>query len=147
MLGDLAVSAPFLRFKAEASHLGAANAAAEEEITRHSSTPEKIAAADTDFPGRSIAVLPTSSLPGWVKDGFSGLVIEKGHIYLRAANAHQESHGPAMVVSSVPLDKNFLGRIANKLGSLTLYSLDPEFNRDEKSLENAISNAQSGSRH
>jgi sigma-B regulation protein RsbU (phosphoserine phosphatase) len=143
VLGHLAVFSAVSELKAEASHLGAANAAAEEEITRHSSTPEKIAVADTEFPGRSIAVLPTSSLPGWVKDGFSGLVNEKGHIYLRAANAHKDSHGPAMVVSSVPLDKKLLDKIAIKLGSLTVYS--QEFSRDEKSVENAISNAQSAS--
>jgi sigma-B regulation protein RsbU (phosphoserine phosphatase) len=143
VLGDLAVFIAVSEIKAEASHLGAANAAAEEEITRHSSTPEKIAAADTEFPGRSISVLPVSSLSGWVKDGFSGLVNEKGHIYLRAVNAHKDSRGPAMVVSSIPLDKKLLGKIASKLGSLTLYS--QEFSRDEKSLENAISNAQSAS--
>jgi sigma-B regulation protein RsbU (phosphoserine phosphatase) len=133
VLGDLAVFSAVSEIKAEASHLGAANAAAEEEITRHSSTPEKIAAADTEFPGRSIAVLPTSSLPGWVKDGFTGLVNEKGHIYLRAANVHKDSRVPAMVVSSVPLDKKFLGKIASKLGSLTFYSLE---------IENALSNEQ-----
>jgi hypothetical protein len=106
VLSDLAVFSAVSEIKAEASHLGAANAAAEEEITRHSSTPEKIAAADTEFPGRSITVLPMSSLPGWVKDGFSGLVNEKGRIYLRAANAHKDSRGPAMMVSSVPLARN-----------------------------------------
>jgi hypothetical protein len=63
VLGDLAVFSAVSEIKAEANRLGAANAAAEEEITRHSSTPEKIAAADTEFPGRSIAVLPMSSLP------------------------------------------------------------------------------------
>ncbi len=144
VLGDLAVFSAVSEIKAEANRLGAANAAAEEEITRHSSTPEKIATADKAFPGRSIAVLPTSALPGWVKDGFAGLVSEKGHIYLRAANSHRESHGSAMVVSSVLLDQKFLGRIANKVGSLTLYSLDPALNGDEKSLENALANAQSG---
>ena len=131
VLGDLAVFSAVSEIKAEASRLGAANAAAEEEITRHSSTPEKIAAADTEFPGRSIAVLPMSSLPGWVKDGFAGLVNEKGHIYLRAANAHKGYHGPAMVVSSVTFDQKFLARIASKLGSLTFYSLE---------IENALSN-------
>jgi sigma-B regulation protein RsbU (phosphoserine phosphatase) len=143
VLGDLAVFSAVSEIKAEASHLGATNAAAEEEITRHSSTPEKIVAADTEFPGRSIAVVPTSSLPGWIKDGFSGLVNEKGRIYLRAANAHKDSRGPAMLVSSVPLDKKFLGRIASKLGSLTIYS--QEFSRDNKSQENASLNAQSAS--
>jgi len=141
VLGDLAVFSAVSEIKAEANRLSAANAAAEEEIARHSSTPEKIAASDKAFPGRSISVLPTSSLPNWIRDGFSGLVSDKGHIYLRAANSHHSSDGPAMVVSSVLLDKNFLGRIASKVGSLTLYSLDTELNGDEKSLGN-LSNAQ-----
>ena len=147
VLGDLAIFSAVSEIKAEANRLGAANAAAEEEITRHSSTPEKIAAADTSFPGRSIAVLPTSALPGWVKDGFTGLVSEKGHIYLRAANSHRDSHGPAMVVSSVLFDKKFLGRIASKVGSLTrLFYWITELSGDEKSLENAVSYAQSAIR-
>jgi phosphoserine phosphatase RsbU/P len=142
VLGDLAIFSTVSEIKVEANRLGASNAAAEEEITRHSSTPEKIGAADTSFPGRSIAVLPKSSLPGWVRDGFAGLVSEKGHIYLRAVNRHQDSHGPAMVVSSVLFDRRFLGKIASKVGSLTLYSMDPRLNGDEKSLETAESNAQ-----
>jgi sigma-B regulation protein RsbU (phosphoserine phosphatase) len=140
VLGDLAVFSAVSEIKAEANRLGAANAAAEEEITRHSSTPEKITARDISFPGRSIAVLPKSSLPGWVKDGFTGLVSEKGHIYLRAANSLQDSHSPAMVVSTVLMDRKFLARIATKVGSLTLSSLDPD--SDEKSLEATGSNKQ-----
>ena len=143
VLGDLAIFSAVSEIKAEASRLGASNAAAEEEITRHSTTPEKIAASDMSFPGRSIAVLPKSSLPGWVRDGFTGLVSEKGHIYLRAANSHRDSQAQTMVVSSVLLDQKFLARIASKVGSLTLYSLDPQINGDEKSLEDALSNPQS----
>ena len=135
VLGDLAVFSAVSEIKVEANRLGAANAAAEEEITRHSSNPEKIIARDTSFPGRSIAILPASSVPGWVKDGFAGLVNEKGHIYLRAVNSHQDPRGDAMVISSVLLDRKFLARIASKVGSLTLYS-------DEKSLEASGPNKQ-----
>lgn len=142
VLGDLAIFSAVSEIKAEANRLSASNAAAEEEIARHSTTPEKIAAADTSFPGRSIAVVPKSSLPGWVRDGFTGLVSENGHIYLRAANSHRDSHAQTMVVSSVLLDQKFLARIASKVGSLTLYSLDPQINGDEKSLEGTLSNAQ-----
>ncbi|HZE67982.1 MAG TPA: SpoIIE family protein phosphatase, partial [Pyrinomonadaceae bacterium] len=142
VLGDLAIFSTVSEIKAEANRLGAANAATEEEITRHSSTPEKIATADKAFPGRSIAVLPTSALPSWVRDGFTGLVSEKGHIYLRAANSHQDSHGPAMVVSSVQIDRKFLAKVANKVGSLIL---DLQLSGDGKSLEEAISDAQSRS--
>jgi phosphoserine phosphatase RsbU/P len=145
VLGDLAVFSAVSEIKAEANRLGAANAVAEEEITRHRSTPEKIVATDTSFPGRSIAVLPKSSLPGWVRDGFTGLVSEKGHIYLRAANSLQDSHGSSMVVSSVLLDRKFLARIASKVGSLTLYSLDPQISGDEKALEGELSNTQGAS--
>ena len=77
VLGDLAIFSAVSEIKAEASRLGASNAAAEEEITRHSTTPEKIAASDMSFPGRSIAVLPKSSLPGWVRDGFTGWSAKK----------------------------------------------------------------------
>jgi phosphoserine phosphatase RsbU/P len=142
VLGDLAVFSAVSEIKAEANRLSAANAAAEEEITRHSSTPEKIIARDASFPGRSIAIMPKSSLPAWVKDGFTGLVSEKGHIYLRAANSLQDSRSQAMVVSSVLLDRKFLARIATKVGSLTLYSLDPQLINDDKSLENTLSNPQ-----
>lgn len=143
VLGDLAIFSAVSEIKAEANRLSASNAAAEEEITRHSSTPEKIAAADTSFPGQSIAVLPKSSMPSWVRDGFTGLVSEKGHIYLRAANSHRDSHSQEMVVSSVLLDQKFLAKIASKVGSLTLYSLDPQINGDEKTLEDSLSNPQS----
>ena len=142
VLGDLAVFSTVSEIKAEASRLAAANVAAEEEITRHGSTPEKVAVADKSFPGRSITILPMSSVPGWVKDGFSGLVNEKGYIYLRAANSYQDSGGRVMVISSVLLDQKFLAKVANKVGALTLYSLDPQFNGDEKSLENALSKEQ-----
>ena len=143
VLGDLAIFSAVSEIKAEANRLSASNAAAEEEITRHSNTPEKLAAADKAFPGQSIAVVPISSLPDWVKDGFTGLINEKGHIYLRAVNAHKDSHGPAMLVSTVPFDQKFLARIASKVGSLTFYSSDIQFNRDdERSLEDSLSNAQ-----
>jgi len=140
VLGDLAIFSAVSEIKAEANRLGAANAAAEEEITRHSSTPEKIAATDQAFPGRSIAVLPKSSLPAWVRDGFAGLVSDKGHIYLRAVNSRHDSQPQAIVVSSVLLDRKFLARIASKVGSLTLYSLDPQINGDEKTFEDSLSN-------
>jgi sigma-B regulation protein RsbU (phosphoserine phosphatase) len=70
------------------------------------------------------------------------LINEKGHIYLRAVSAHKDSHGPAMLVSTVDFDQKFLARIASKVGSLTFYSSDIQFNGDEKSLEKSLSNAQ-----
>src|SRR5262249_6082553 len=108
---------------AQEQRLSAANAAAAEQIT-HGATPEKIIAADTVFPGRSIEVLRQKEIPGWLKDGFAGLVSDGKQLSLRAANAVTTPHGQAMVVSVVPFDQKFLGRIAGRLGALTLTRAD-----------------------
>src|SRR4029077_15270643 len=128
VLGDLATFIAVSEIKGQEQRLGAANAAAVEELTRHNNTPEKIAAADPAFPGRSIAVLPSASLPAWLKDGFTGMVSDRGRIYLRAAHSIPASKGQSMVVSSVLFDEKLLARIASKLGSLTLSSVDLQLN-------------------
>ena len=132
VLADLATFVAVSEIKVLNNNLGAANAAAAEEITRHSSTPEKIAASDGQFPGRAIAVLPATTLPEWLKDGFTGLVSDNGHIYLRAANSISAPKGAAMVVSSVPFDQKLLARVASKLGSLTLSSQDFQGSEDSQ---------------
>lgn len=136
ILADLSTFVAVSEIKVQENHLGAANAAAAEEIIRHSSTPEKIAANDAAFPGWSISVLPMSSVPPWLKDGFTGMVSDNGRIYLRAANSISGAKGPAMVVSSVPFDQKLLTRVANKLGSLTLSSLDFQRNSADNGREN-----------
>ena len=141
VLGDLATFVAVSEIRVQENHLSAANAAAVEEITRHSSTPERIASVDGSFPGRSITVLPASALPSWLKDGFAGLISDKGRIYLRAANSLPDPKNLSMVVSSVPFDQKFLARIANKIGSLTLSSLDFQFNTGDSATENTLSHA------
>jgi sigma-B regulation protein RsbU (phosphoserine phosphatase) len=141
VLGDLATFIAVSEIKVQESHLGAANAIAAEEITRHRNTPEKIADSDASFPARSITITPMSTLPVWVKDGFTGLVSDQGRIYLRAANSIPGSKGPAMVVSSVPFDQKLLTRIASRLGSLTLSSLDLQLNAGESNRSNKARDA------
>ncbi|HEY1938959.1 MAG TPA: PP2C family protein-serine/threonine phosphatase [Candidatus Angelobacter sp.] len=141
VLGDLATFIAVSEIKGQETNLSAANTAAVEEITRHNGIPERIAATDVAFPGRSISILPASSLPRWIKDGFTGLVSDKEHLYLRAANSLPGSTGSRLVVSSVPFDQKFLARIANKLGSLNLSSLDSLLNAGDGELENSVSNA------
>jgi sigma-B regulation protein RsbU (phosphoserine phosphatase) len=136
ILADLSTFVAISEIKVQENHLGAANAAAAEEIARHSSTPEKIAANDSAFPGRSIAVVPMTAVPSWLKDGFTGIVSDNGRIYLRAANSMAGPKGPAMVVSSVPFDQKLLARVATKLGSLTLGSLDFQRNSGDGGREN-----------
>ncbi|HEU4415343.1 MAG TPA: hypothetical protein VFT65_11220, partial [Candidatus Angelobacter sp.] len=74
VLGDLATFIAVSEIKGQEQRLGAANAAAVEEITRHSNTAEKVAANDPSFPGRTVTLDAVSTLPGWLKDGFSGMV-------------------------------------------------------------------------
>ena len=75
---------------------------------------------DASFPGRKILVIPQASVPAWLKPGFSGLVFDHNEICLRAANSIKTAQGPAIVVSTVPFNQRLLGRVANKLGSVTL---------------------------
>jgi sigma-B regulation protein RsbU (phosphoserine phosphatase) len=140
VLANLATFVAVSEIKVLENQLGSENRATVEEITRHSSTPEKIAASDGLFPGRTIVIQPISSLPVWVKDGFSGMVSENGRIHLRAANGMTGPRGPVMVVSSVPLDHRLLARVASRLGSLTLGSSDcPDKNAENKPVAGSTS--------
>jgi phosphoserine phosphatase RsbU/P len=117
--------------RGQEQRLSAANAAAVEEIERHSGTPEQIAARDTAFPGQTITVIPASAAPAWLKSGFAGLVTEQGHAYLRAAHSARTGGSAALVISSVPFDQKMLAQIAGKLGALTISWVDFENNKEK----------------
>src|SRR5262245_60678326 len=124
-IGYLAVEhlATFLavsEIRDQEQRLSAANAAAAEQIVSRRKLPREIMASDTLFPGRSLTIVPVSDAPTWLKDGFTGLASDNGQLYLRAANLIQTPHGQDMVISSVPFDQKFLGRIATNLGALSL---------------------------
>ncbi|HWF04975.1 MAG TPA: PP2C family protein-serine/threonine phosphatase [Candidatus Angelobacter sp.] len=106
--------------RGQEQRLTAANLAAIEEMQRHAGIPGQIAAMDDSFPGRRILVMQQTAVPSWLKPGFTGLVFDHGEICLRAANSLETSHGPSMVVSTVPFNQHLLGRVASKLGALTL---------------------------
>ncbi|HZD96507.1 MAG TPA: HAMP domain-containing protein, partial [Candidatus Sulfotelmatobacter sp.] len=120
VIGHLATFVGVSEILGQEQRLAAANAAAVEEIERHNETPEQVIAHDPAFPGRSVAVVPQSAAPKWLKSGFAGLVTERRHVYLRAAHSVSTARGPALVISSVPFDQKILARIANKLGSLSV---------------------------
>jgi phosphoserine phosphatase RsbU/P len=109
--------------QANEERLSAANAAAADLVVRRGLTPEQIVAADTVFPGRSVRILRQAEAPGWLKDGFTGLVSDGDQLSLRAANAISTRQGPGLIISTVPFDQKFLERIATRLGSLTLSRL------------------------
>ncbi len=66
--------------------------------------------------------LPIRIAPGWLTDGFTGLIEDKGQLYLRAANKITTPQGELVVISSVPFDQKFLARVASSLGTLTVYT-------------------------
>ena len=132
MLEQLATFFTVSEIHANEQRLRAANAAAAEQIVERGSSPEQIMASDTLFSGRTITVLPRAAAPAWLKDDFSGLVTEKGQLFLRASKAIQTAKGPMQVLSTVPVDQKFLAQIASRLGSLTILESDVEIQNDGK---------------
>jgi sigma-B regulation protein RsbU (phosphoserine phosphatase) len=102
---------------AQQQRLGAANAAIAQRIAQGAKR-EQINT-NTAFPGRTISVVPEVASPKWLKDGFTGLVFDQGHYYVRAVNATGAPGSTVMVISSVPFDHQFVARVASGLGSLT----------------------------
>ena len=62
-----------------------------------------------------------STLPSWVHDRFQGMVRDKGGLYLRAVNTVPVKGASLTLVSSVPVDRVLLQRIANGVGEVTIY--------------------------
>jgi phosphoserine phosphatase RsbU/P len=110
--------------RAQSQRLAAANSATADEIENRRRTLQEIRAADRLFPGRFVTILPQSSAPPWLKDGFAGMVCDQQRLHLRAAKVVQTPAGPSVVISSVPLDRDFLAKLASRLGSLTIEERD-----------------------
>ena len=66
----------------------------------------------------------TGSDPNDVREGksFKGIVRENGELYLRVAWMFNVGADKLIVVTSEPLDKNLVGKIADNLGEITLYA-------------------------
>lgn len=109
--------------EAQLQRLQAANSSTAEIVAARpaSKSAEIFVAADADFPERTIQVLAESARPKWLKDGFRGLVLDQGQIFLRAANIVNSRGIPLVVISSVPVDQKFLGHISADLGPLTMF--------------------------
>jgi sigma-B regulation protein RsbU (phosphoserine phosphatase) len=110
--------------QAQLRSLQAENAATAELVAERGGTAATrglVETEDTVFPGRVVTILPETVRPQWIKDGFHSLVLDQGHIYLRAANVVNVAHKPFTVISSVPLDEKLLGKIAADLGPITVY--------------------------
>ena len=68
-----------------------------------------------EFGGASI------TFPTFLKDGFTDLVRDNDHLFLRAASSIPVGASTLTVVTSEPFDKEFVGKIAANLGEIRLY--------------------------
>lgn len=128
--GEFATFLTVSQIQEQLQELQAANAETAQQVVRATKPAKKgaapqpqVKASDTVFPGRSVLVLPDSTHPKWLKDGFNGLVLDQGGVFLRAANIVNDGDKQVAVVSSVPVNAEFIGKTAAKLGPLTLYVL------------------------
>ena len=63
------------------------------------------------------------ALPGFLGPGFSAIVRDGTHLYLRTAMTAEVKGQKLVVVSSEPLDRKVMERIATDLGEITLYTV------------------------
>ena len=126
--GQFATFLTVAEIQSQLQELQTANAETAQQIIRSgkslaNGTPLPVKTNDSVFPNRSVLVLPDASRPKWLKDGFNGLVLDQGQVYLRAANLVNAGDKKLAVISTVPVDGAFVGKIASHLGPLTLYVL------------------------
>lgn len=124
--GQFAASLAQADIQAEAKRLQSINTASLRAFgtkqARAATEAAGLASEDSDAK-RSVMLLDQENRPNWLKDGFSGLVLDHGKLYLRAANLKDTK----AVVSSVPVDLTFLSRIGSDLGAVTLYLPPKDF--------------------
>ncbi|HLY99251.1 MAG TPA: PP2C family protein-serine/threonine phosphatase [Candidatus Angelobacter sp.] len=129
-LGQFATFLTVSEFQFRLQQLAASNSAAAERIIEHGDRSENLAALDPIFTGRTIQIFPAASRPRWLQDRFSGLVLDHGRFYLRAAEFVDTKNGRLVIISSVPAGEKLLAGIATDFGSLTLSYSDLGLRRD-----------------
>ncbi len=58
--------------------------------------------------------------PLWTREQFRGLVLDHDHVYFRAISRKQTGSHVIVVLTSLPVDKEFLEQLASGLGKITL---------------------------
>lgn len=66
------------------------------------------------------------ALPTWSRDGFRGVVLDEGHLYMRAVNTRRVGSHQITFVSSMPLNAVTVDRLAQGLGTINII---PDFRR------------------
>jgi len=75
------------------------------------------------------------TFPSFLKGKFQDLVRDHGHLHLRVASSLQVGPNKLTVVTSEPFDKDLVGKIAEGLGEITLYTTG----EDEKKISSETS--------
>ena len=70
---------------------------------------------------------PPTDVPGWIKDDFRGVVAADHRLWLRVVRRTDVGAQPLVVVSSVPLDHDFVANRAKTLGQVTLFAAKVDF--------------------
>ena len=65
-------------------------------------------------------------MPDGINGNFSGIVIDRDNIYLRAVRRYTAENLWLTVMSSVPVTANLLQSVTSHLGSVTLIPPDPD---------------------
>ncbi|HSA93311.1 MAG TPA: SpoIIE family protein phosphatase [Terriglobales bacterium] len=68
------------------------------------------------------------AVPGWLKENFSGVALDESGLYLRATTSERVGNETMTVITSMPLDKEVVDRIAAGLGRTTFYITGGDFN-------------------
>jgi len=92
---------------------------------------------------RAIPDGPTLLVPQWIsrvaqEQGFEGLVEEDGRVYIRAVKQQKSGAHNVIAVSSIPVERSFMQRVAAEVGEVNLYP--PDLRTDEQRKE-AVSQA------
>lgn len=129
LLGQFATFLAVSGVQSQLQHLQTENAAVVEQVETQAGAAEGYASETLKydapgFPDLRVMILQESERPAWLVDGFHSLVSDGSRLYLRVANSATRGGRKMMVVSSVPLDQRFLGKIAADLGPITLDPLD-----------------------
>jgi sigma-B regulation protein RsbU (phosphoserine phosphatase) len=114
----------FSEIHAQEQRLSAANQALAHQLQANPAAAPQRIPEDRAFAGQRVSVVPSAAAPRWLNGSFSGVVTDQGNLYLRAADAISTKQGKIYVISSVPVDRQFLSRVASGIGQLTLYLAD-----------------------
>jgi phosphoserine phosphatase RsbU/P len=75
---------------------------------------------------------PPAAVPGWIKDDYRGVVAADHHLWLRVVHRVDLGNEPLIVVSSVPLDRDFITKLAAPLGKVTLFAAKVDFGSESQ---------------